>query len=366
MRVSFKLLLILGIGFLNACQSEQETISPEYKKLTSAVYASGNIEPLNGYQLFAPSAGILQQKLVNAGDKVIQGQPLFIISQESSSLQLENAREKLSTAKRNAADNSSMLRDLQFKLEQAKEQYLQDSVNYERQQSLMSQNATSKTAVEQARLAFLNSKSTFQSSKVNLAQNRQDLKDRLKEAEIQYQLAAEEQGNTVMKSRINGRVYQTYLKEGEMVSTNQPLASIGDDDEFYLQLIVDERDIAKVEPGMKVLFSTEILTDSVLEAEVTKIYPYMNEENRSFRVDAIIPNTSISLYDGASVEANIIIEQKDRALVIPRAALIGEDSVLVERDGEAVKVKIVKGIQNLEMVEILSGIEEDAKLITQR
>lgn len=366
MSVSFKLSLFLGISFLYACQSEQQTISPAYKTLTSAVYASGNIEPVNAYQIFAPSAGILQQKLVNAGDQVSQGQPLFIISQESSSLQLENAREKLATARRNAADNSSILRDIQLKLEQAREQYLQDSVNYERQQNLLRQNATSKTAVEQARLAFINAKSAFQSAKANLEQNRQDLGDKLKEAEIQYQLAAEEQGNTVMKSRINGRVYQTYLKEGEMVTSNQPLASLGDQKEFFLELIVDERDIAKVKPGMKVLFSTEILADSVLEAEVSKIYPYMNEENRSFRVDASIPNTSLSLYDGASVEANIIIEQKDRALVIPRAALIGEDSVLVERDGESVKVKIVKGIQNLEMVEILSGIEEDAKLITQK
>lgn len=358
--------LILCICFLNACQSEQETISPEYKTLTSAVYASGNIEPVNAYQIFAPSAGILQQKLVDAGDLVRQGQPLFIISQESSSLQLENAREKLAAARRNAAENSSVIRDLQLKLEQAKEQYLQDSVDYERQQSLMNQNATSKTAVEQARLAFINSKSTYQSARVSLLQNHQDLKDRLTEAEIQYQLAAEEQGNTVMKSRINGRVYQTYLKEGEMVSTNQPLASLGDQNVFFLELIVDERDIAKVKPGMKVLFSTEILADSVLEAEVSKIYPYMNEENRSFRVDASIPKSTLSLYDGASVEANIIIEQKDRALVIPRAALVGEDSVLVKREGEAVKVKIIKGIQNLEMVEVLGGIEEDAKLITQR
>lgn len=358
--------LIFSIGLMSACQSEQPTISPEYKTLTSAVYASGNIEPVNGYQMFAPSAGILQQKLADAGDPVEEGQPLFIISQESSSLQLENAGERLATARRNASENSTVLRDLYLKLEQAREQYLQDSTDYQRQQNLLKQNATSKTALEQARLAFITSKSTFQSAKVSVQQNQQDLQDRLREAQIQYQLAAEEQGNTVMKSRINGKVYQTFLKEGEMVSMNQPLASLGDEDEFYLQLIVDERDIAKIQPGMKVLFSTEILSDSVLEAEVSKIYPYMNEENRSFRVDASIPKTELALYDGASVEANIIIEQKERALVIPRSALIGEDSVMVDRDGEAVKVKISKGIQNLEMVEVLGGIEEDAKLITQR
>jgi multidrug resistance efflux pump len=359
-KVFLSLLPLLG------CQQEQPTVSPEYRQLTSAVYASGSIEPLNAYQVFAPTSGILQEKLVEAGDTVEKDEALFMISQESASLELASARERLATARRNAADNSPLIMDIRLSLEQAEERLQQDSIDYRRQQNLMEQNATSRSALEQARMAYLTSRNKLQSARVNLEQTREDLQDKLQEARISYQLAAERQGNTVVKSRFGGKVYQTYIKEGEMVTSNQPLAVLGDAASFYLELIVDERDISRVKPGMPVVFSSDILNDTILRAEVSKIYPFMNEEDRSFRVDARITDVDFTFYDGASVEANIIIEQKDRALVIPRTALVGEDSVLVQQNGEAVLVKITKGIENLEMVEVLSGIEEDAKLLTQR
>lgn len=361
----FIIIAVAGL-LLGACQSEQPTIRPEYRKLTSAVYASGSIEPVDHYQVFAPKAGILHEKLVEEGEMVAAGEPLFIISQDAASLQLASARDRLATARRNAAPQSALLRDARLQVDQAREKYQQDSIDYQRQQNLLDKQATSLRAVEQARLAFIASRSAYQSARAKLEQTRQNLWDQLEEARIQYQLAAEEQGNTIVKSRMAGRVYQTHIKEGEMVSPNQPLAVLGHANAFYLELIVDERDIAKVKPGMQVLFSSDILSDSILQAEVSKIYPYMNEEDRSFRVDARITKDGLTLYDGASVEANIIIDQKERALVIPRSALVGEDSVLVERNGEAVMVKITKGIENLEMVEVLEGIEEDTKLLTQR
>jgi multidrug efflux pump subunit AcrA (membrane-fusion protein) len=366
MRFLLSILSWLFVAGLTSCQQEQPKVTPEYRKLTSAVYASGSIEPLDAYQVFAPAAGILEEKLVVEGNVVEPGEPLFVIRQETTSLQLTGARERLTTAERNASPNSALLQQARLQLEQARERYLQDSTDYQRQQNLLAKNATPRRSVEQARLAYISSKSALQSAKVNLEQLHDNLNDQLREAQIQYQIAAEERGNTIVKSRMQGKVYQTSIEEGEMVSPNQALAVIGHADAFYLELIVDERDIAKVAPGMRVLFTSDILSDTLLEAEVSKIYPYMNQEDRSFRVDASIPQDDLLLYDGASVEANIIIEQKERALVIPRSALIGEDSVLIEREGEAVMVKITKGIENLEMVEVLSGLQEDSKLLTQR
>lgn len=359
-------LIIFSLPALISCNHQQQTVTPQIRTITSAVYASGSVEPRNQYQAFAPSSGILSQKLVQAGDRAHKGQPMFVISQETSELQLQNARERLTTAQRNASENSAILKDLQLQIEAKKEQYLNDSVSYVRQQNLMENNATSQAALDQARLNFLSSKSAYQAALTNFQQRKTELQDQLREARINYQLAAEEKGNSIVKSRLDGKVYQTYIKEGEMVSANQPLADIGDENAFILELLVDERDIAKLKPGLEVLFTTDILPDTTLRAEVSMIYPYMNEENRSFRVDANLPPTELQLYDGASVEANIIVHQKNNALVIPRIALMGEDSVLIEEDGKTKKVKITKGIENMEMVEVLSGLSKNTKLITQR
>ena len=303
-------IVFLSLMLLFGCQQEQPTVSPEYRQLTSAVYASGSIEPLNAYQVFAPASGILQEKLVEAGDNVEKDEALFMISQESASLELASARERLATAQRNAAENSPLIMDIRLSLEQAEERLQQDSLDYRRQQNLMEQNATSRSALEQARMAYLASRNKLQSARVNLEQTSEDLQDRLREVRIAYQLAAERQGNTVVKSRFGGKVYQTYIREGEMVTSNQPLAVLGDASSFYLELIVDERDISRVKIGMPVVFSSDILNDTILRAEVSKIYPFMNEEDRS------LMNIPFVMADGyKELEADFLKFATDQGMV---------------------------------------------------
>jgi hypothetical protein len=63
------------------------------------------------------------------------------------------------------------------------------------------------------------------------------------------------------------------------------------------------------------------------------------------------------------VEANIIIQQKEKALTIPKTYLIGEDSIRIEHNGDSKTVKITKGIENFEYVEIISGLDTSNVLV---
>jgi multidrug efflux pump subunit AcrA (membrane-fusion protein) len=89
----------------------------------------------------------------------------------------------------------------------------------------------------------------------------------------------------------------------------------------------------------------------------------LNERNHSFRVDAQFTEEVPRLYAGLTVEANIIIQQKDKALTIPKTYLIGEDSVRIEQDGDFKMVKITKGIENFEHVEVIRGLDTNSILV---
>ena len=58
---------------------------------------------------------------------------------------------------------------------------------------------------------------------------------------------------------------------------------------------------------------------------------------------------------GSSGKAEIILLEKNDALVLPTKALLG-DSVLVVSSGVVEKRKVVTGAQNLKTVEIIEGI----------
>lgn len=357
---------IWGLSLLIAtasCGNEEQVVSPEYKVITEAVYAAGSLQPHQEYQVFAPVSGILNQKMVNVGDKVTTGQLMFSITHEAPDLRMQNAQQQLTRARRESSSTSPLLAELQLDMENARQQYITDSLNYIRQKNLIDHNATSKVALEEAELKFVSSKNSFQATQQRLAQRQDELKDQLSEAQIEYRLAAEEKGNALIESRIDGKIYSILPEVGEMVNTNEPLAMVGDSSEFLLKLTVDERDIAKVKTGQEVVFTMDVLADTTFKAQVSKIYPSMNAEDRTFTVEAEVKKTALPLYAGASVEANIIIQQKQNALVIPQSALIGEDSVMVEQDGEKKKIKVRKGAENLSMVEVLSGLSENSKII---
>ncbi|MGD1892259.1 MAG: efflux RND transporter periplasmic adaptor subunit [Cyclobacteriaceae bacterium] len=355
-------LLFLPVLLFLCCGSPENTIQPEYKSLTEAVYASGTIQPDNEYQVFAPIGGILRQRLVQEGETVSEGQLLFTITQEANDLRLESATQQLATARRNASENSALLSELRLALESAWQQYVNDSTSYQRYQNLMKQNATTQVNLDNARLRFIASKNGYLAARRTLDQREDDLQDRLTEARITYQIAAKAQGDALVRSRINGTVYNIVPEPGEMVNMNQPLARVGNDSLLTLQLLVDERDIAKIQVEQIVNFTTDILPDTILTAEVSLIHPYLRQADRSFTVEAFIPPTELPLYPGSTVEANIIIQHKESALVIPKTVLVGRDSVWINHDGERQRVKIKIGVENMEMAEVVDGLTEESQI----
>ena len=71
-------------------------------------------------------------------------------------------------------------------------------------------------------------------------------------------------------------------------------------------------------------------------------------------------NASVRVYSGMSVEANIIISRKNNVIVIPREFLIENKKVKIKSSGELVEIK--KGAEDLEYVEIISGIDENTEI----
>ena len=150
------------------------------------------------------------------------------------------------------------------------------------------------------------------------------------------------------------------IEKGEMVNPQMPIAVIGDSGNFILELQVDEYDITKLKIGQHAFVSLDSYKGQVFEATVTKIDPMMNERSRSFKIVAVFINRPPRLYPNLTVEANIIIQKKSNALIIPRNYLINDSMVLNEKNES---VKVVLGLKDLEKAEVISGLSEKDKIL---
>ena len=153
-----------------------------------------------------------------------------------------------------------------------------------------------------------------------------------------------------------------YKEVGESVNAQQPLALLGDMNNFVLRLVVDASDINRIKLGQRVQYTIDAYPDSIFYATVAKIFPVLDNESQSFRIDAQCDGVPIVPFVGTQVQANIIIAHRDNALVIPRSYITNSSEVSV-KDGSNVRVvKVISGISNLEFVEIVSGIDEKSTL----
>ena len=64
-----------------------------------------------------------------------------------------------------------------------------------------------------------------------------------------------------------------------------------------------------------------------------------------------------------SIEANIIIAHKDNALIIPKKVIQANDEVEVQSLGINKKIKIKRGLENLEYVEVVEGIKAEDEVV---
>ncbi|HPH45597.1 MAG TPA: efflux RND transporter periplasmic adaptor subunit [Chryseolinea sp.] len=350
---------------LSACKKES-TIKPEVKPLMEAVYASGFVVAEGEYQVFSQVEGSLVDKLVKDGEDVKQDQPLFIIEGDQQSSRNQLAKENYDMAAKNAGSDSPILRELSATVASAKTKMSFDSLNAARYSNLLKSNATSQVDFDRIKLTYENSKNDYVLQKSRYQKTKNQLYIELQNAKSQLQISTDERGRYTVRSEVNGKVFKTMKEKGELVRRSEALAVLGQDNTFYLQLSIDELDVHRIKKGQEVLVKIDAYPDHVFKASVAKVYSMVNAQQQSLRVDASFTEPLPGSFSGLAVEANIIIQQKQKALVIPKSILLEGDSVLIKTENGEKKIKVMLGIETLDEVEIVAGVDSDDRLIVKR
>ncbi|MBL7778964.1 MAG: HlyD family efflux transporter periplasmic adaptor subunit [Chitinophagales bacterium] len=347
---------------LVAC-NKTKTTTAQTKSITEAVYASGFLVAANEYKVYAMADGYVVSKNKEAGDNVKAGEEILRIQNDAAGAKVNAGSAALDLARINASEKSPVLSELKSKMKNAEAKFKNDSINLVRYKNMFSSNAVTKSQFDQATLAYEVSQNDWLAAQDNYRRTKEQLQVELKNAESTFAAAGLDFNNYSIKSILNGKVYELYKDLGEAVRRNDVVALVGDADKMILELNVDQSDVDRVKLNQEVVVKLDVTGEKVYKATVVKIYPSMNQNDQSFKVEAMFTENYALNFTRVSVEANIIIAQKENALLIPRALLLVGDEVEVKSLGGNKKVKVKKGMQNLEYVEILEGISAKDELV---
>lgn len=352
-----QLVFFLFLVLIYSCQTPDETIKPVIKAVSQSVYASGIIKSENQYQAYATVSGIIEEIYVAEGDSVKVGQPILRVSNEVQQLNLENAR--LNADFNNLSANQGKLNEAAASIDFLKNKMKNDSSLFFRQKKLWEQSVGTKVELEQRELVFQNSKNAYNSALTRYYDLKRQLNFASSQAQKNLNISQSLAQDFILKSQIDGLVYNLTKSKGELVNPQTPLAIIGASNRFILEMQVDEYDILMLKTGLKVIVKLDSYKDQVFEAKVMRINPLMDERSKTFLVEAEFIENPARIFPNISFEASILIKSKEKALLIPRNCLLNDSSV-VKANGDTVKVKT--GLRDYQMIEILSGISLEDEL----
>ncbi|UWX54656.1 HlyD family efflux transporter periplasmic adaptor subunit [Maribacter litopenaei] len=352
-------ILFFAVLCFVSCGEKTKKVYPKKMAMTESVYASVTIQPDSLYQAYAAVSGILSKNLLEEGDLAPKGTPLVQIINTAPELNAQNARLNLELAEENYQGSSAILTALEDEIKSAQLSLENDSINFFRQKRLWEQQIGSKAQYENRKLAYELSRNNFRLITNRYERTKNELATQWQQARNNYRTARSNTEDFTVESKINGKVYALFKEPGEIVNSMEPLATVGSKDVFIIEMLVDEVDIVKLTKGQKVLVTLDAYKNEVFEANVHKIYPKKDQRSQTFKVEATFMDPPKILYPGLAGEGNIIIAQKDNVLTLPKSYLINENQVQTE-DGP-VTLKI--GLQSLDLVEILDGINETTAIL---
>jgi multidrug efflux pump subunit AcrA (membrane-fusion protein) len=357
MRTILTSLVILGV--LVSCSEKAEKTTPIQKDLTISVYASAQVLPKDYYLVYPSTPGILEEWFVQVGDTVKRGQLLGQIKNDNSELQVESAELNSNLASEKYLGQANLLKSIKTEIAATQKQLRLDSINFSRQAKLWSNKVGTLADYESSKLRYELSRNRLVNLEQRLHQSQIELKNAYLQAEKSLNLAVSQLGDFGIKSIMDGKIYDIRSNEGELVSLQQPIAAIGKQNEFIVEMWVDEQDIAQIRVGQEFVISLDAYPNTAYQGTISHLYPTKDERTQSFKIEGQFTNRPDELFAGLSGESNIILKQKKNVLVIPQSYLL-TDSTVLTNNGE---VGIITGEGNLSDIEVISGITEETILV---
>jgi membrane fusion protein (multidrug efflux system) len=171
-------------------------------------------------------------------------------------------------------------------------------------------------------------------------------------------------------SPISGEVESRFFNPGSWVDGNALLYRLVDNQRLELQTFVASSDMAAVEKGQQIRFSTAAYSGETFEATIRTLSAGVDEQNRSVPIRASVPNAGGKLKAGMFVKGAIITGTKDDALVVPANALwrrVGQAPfVFVVEENHARRREVQTGIEEPQGIEITQGLRPGEIVVAEQ
>lgn len=288
-----------------------EAVQARYGSLPLVERFSGNVKSENQVALYPEITGVVEQVFVRNGDFVEKGDKLVQLKTDVLQKQLQQAEAGVKIS--------------QAQLKQAKAGLAEIQSEYKRTKQLEEKDLTSAVEVEQIEAQLLSAEADLELAEA-----------RLDQAESLVQERKDQLSKTVIRAPITGTVGQRNADIGMQASPGTQLFLIGDLSRLKVEIVLTENMLNRIQVGQtaRILVENEKGTQTAINANLSRISPFLNEITRSTEAEIDVENVDGLLRPGMFVPVDIFFGESEQATLIPVSALYtdptsGEEGVYV-------------------------------------
>jgi HlyD family secretion protein len=343
---------------------------------TDKLRLRGSVTPQSTIFLDAIAGGRIEEKLVEQGQYVVEGQPLVRLS--NVSLQLDvMSREAQVTEQLNFLRNTQMAmttnrlnlrRDLlEIELKIA---HLKRKIN--QYEPLVQQGVLAKDKLESLALDLL-----YYRQRETLTSQRQQQEEAIRKVQVEQLeesakmlqknllFARGNLDNLLIKSPVSGYLSELNVELGESKNQGSRLGQIDIPKQFKLMVNVDEYYLNQVNLAMNAQL---FINGKTLDIKVTKIDSRVRQAQ--FRIELTLPASIEHIKRGQSLELDLMLSKgMKNSLLVKRGAFVnstgGNWAFVLNDDGTTAERRLIKlGKKNQNHLQILEGLVAGERVIT--
>jgi len=177
--------------------------------------------------------------------------------------------------------------------------------------------------------------------------------------------------NTVMVSPVDGFVGRRYLDPGAYVSQTTAVVSIVDSRIVRLVANIVERDLPRVEEGVRARIGVDAFPGESFIGYVARIAPILDPATRTAEIEIEVPNPGFRLKPGMYARVSLGVGSRSGTLVVPRTAVVLRNAAsgvfVVNNESEpatAQFARLVTGLEDERHIEVVDGVSEGDLIVT--
>ena len=326
--------------------------------LAVTVNATGTVSAAQKVTVGAQASGQIKKLYIKVGDQVKKGDLIAQIDPITQQNTLQTKQAEL-------ASLNAQLANQKIQLDIASKQY-------QREQALLGEDASSREAVENAKDAWSAAQAALKQTQASI-----------KQTTVAINTAEVELGYTKIIAPFTGTVVSVPVEEGQTVNANQTtptIAEIADLSQMEVKLEIAEGDITKVKTGLPVEYTILSEPNEKFQTTLQSIDPGLttltdgtySESSSSdaavyYYAKLLVPNAEGKLRIGMTTQNVITSQEVKNTLIVPTMAIKNQKGKrmvrVLQADGKVEEREIKIGLTDGLNTQAVSGLKEGEKVI---